>query len=118
MNHPPASHEPIKSEFADDPDMMELIELFLQELPERLAAFSDALAAGDISIVQRVSHQLRGSSAGYGFPKLGRAAAEVEDLIREASPPLTGITPELAAKVRHFESVAASVMVGAARKAA
>ena len=72
---PPAS---IISEFADDPDMQELVELFRFELPERIAALEASLDRGDTDALARLAHQLKGASAGYGFPTLGEAAAQVE----------------------------------------
>ncbi len=119
MIDPASSNGPaIQSDFAGDPDMGELVELFLQELPERMKVSTEAWTAGDLKIVQRVAHQLRGSSAGYGFPSLGLVAGEVEDTIRTPQPPLTSPTPELEAVYGRFRSIAARVMAGAARKAA
>ena len=119
MSYPfPQQDSSITSEFADDPDMGELIELFLEELPARLKALSDAWAAGDLQTIQRITHQLRGSSAGYGFSTLGTAGGEIEDLIRGSTPPLSSPTPALEALIRQFESIGARVMNGAKRKAA
>lgn len=82
---------PLKSEFAGDPDMVELLEMFLTELPQRIAAIDDAARAGRLSDLQRLAHQLKGASAGYGFPSIGEAAAKVEAGLKlpQPSPELT-----------------------------
>jgi len=116
--NPDPSGLPIKSEFAGDPDMGDLVELFLQELPGRMGAAARAWESGEMETVQRISHQLRGSSAGYGYAMLGTAAGAVEDLIRGSVPPLTARTPRLEVLFRTFEGFAARVMAGGVRKAA
>lgn len=72
------SAEPIISEFADDPDMTELVELFVDRLGATMGEMRAALSAGEFDEVQRLAHQLKGAAAGYGFPGLGEAARVVE----------------------------------------
>ena len=66
--------------------MTELIDLFLGELPKRVELVAEAWQARELSKLQRLAHQLRGSSAGYGFPAIGSAAGRVEDAIRGHAP--------------------------------
>lgn len=70
---------PIRSEFAGDPDMVELIEYFVSELPERAAAVTDCLRSERWEDLRRLAHQLKGASGGYGFGPLGDAAAALEE---------------------------------------
>jgi HPt (histidine-containing phosphotransfer) domain-containing protein len=79
--------QPLRSQLANDPDMQELIGLFIEELPERLRALESALAAQRADDVKRVAHQLRGACGGYGFPVLSVAAGKVEDAVRAMSNP-------------------------------
>lgn len=74
---------PLRSELASDPDMAELIQMFLSELPERLAAFETAVSAGEVDTLKRLAHQLRGAAAGYGYSSIGTAAGAIEDRIRQ-----------------------------------
>jgi HPt (histidine-containing phosphotransfer) domain-containing protein len=69
---------PIRSDFAGDPDMAELIEYFVSELPERAAAVNDCLRDNRWEDLRRLAHQLKGASGGYGFGPLGEAAAALE----------------------------------------
>ena len=69
---------PLISEFANDADMVELVEMFVGELPARVAAIQDAMKANDIAGVAHVAHQLKGAAGGYGFPTITEAAGELE----------------------------------------
>lgn len=73
---------PLRSELSGDPDMADLIGLFLAELPKRVESLTQAWRAREFETIHRLAHQLKGSSAGYGFPAIGTAAAKVEDCIR------------------------------------
>ncbi len=77
----------IVSEFADDADFSDLIQLFVSELPDRVAAIESAFGQGNHEEVTRLTHQLKGSGPGYGFPSIGEAAAVVEDWYRARSMP-------------------------------
>jgi HPt (histidine-containing phosphotransfer) domain-containing protein len=70
--------DPLSSDLADDPDMAELIEMFLAELPDRIAAVRTAIAAGQRDQVKRLAHQLKGAAGGYGYPAITDAAADLE----------------------------------------
>jgi histidine phosphotransfer protein HptB len=79
MAHSPEQPaRPIRSAFADDPEMADLVEAFVGEMPQRLQALRDAWEQGEAERLRRVAHQLSGSCAGYGFPSVGRAARELE----------------------------------------
>src|SRR5438876_9780370 len=66
------------SELACEQDMAEIVELFVQELPNRLAALRQAASTANWHEVGRLAHQLKGASGSHGFPHLAAAAAEVE----------------------------------------
>ena len=66
------------SDLADDPDLAELIEEFVGELPARIQALEQACAAEDADALARLAHQLKGSAGGYGFPSITEVAAELE----------------------------------------
>lgn len=73
-----ANHTPLVSEFADDPEMRDLVQMFIDELPDRMAGIEQALDAGDFQNAATLSHQLKGAAGGYGFPTITDAASEVE----------------------------------------
>lgn len=76
---------PLLSTMAGDPDMSELVELFVQDLPRRVEELESVARAGDWESVRRVAHQLKGASGGYGFPSVGSCAGELEARTLKAS---------------------------------
>ncbi len=70
--------KPLLSDFADDTDMMEIIEPFVLGLEERVAAMQQALATSDYETLSCVAHQLKGAAGGYGYPSISEAAKVVE----------------------------------------
>ena len=73
------------SQLAADPDLAELVDLFIDELPERLRQLHAALEQGNRHDLARFSHQLKGAGGSYGFPQLTPAAAELELLAKQAA---------------------------------
>ena len=69
---------PLVSQFAGDPDMAELVGLFLSELPDRVAALRGAWETRELGQLRRMAHQLKGAGAGYGFAPIGEAAGKLE----------------------------------------
>lgn len=82
---PEPSSQRLPSQFEHDPDMAELVRMFVDELPQRLQRMSAAWHEHNMRDLATVAHQLRGSSAGYGFPTIGSAAGRLEDSIRSAN---------------------------------
>jgi HPt (histidine-containing phosphotransfer) domain-containing protein len=82
---------PLRSEFENDPDMKELVQEYLSELPARVAAIEDAVKGGEVAQLKRLAHQMRGAAGGYGFSPISTAAGALEDRIRTLSdePPAT-----------------------------
>lgn len=78
----PEKQPSLKSEFAGDPEIGELVEQFVRELPNRVETLRDAFQAGDGLRVRTLAHQLKGAAGGYGFPTIGRAAQAVDEFLR------------------------------------
>lgn len=79
------TQHPIISDFAGDPEMVELVELFVGELPARIRALESAWNERRIQNLSRLAHQLKGSCSGYGFPDIGSAAGSLEERLRQAA---------------------------------
>ena len=86
----PSRGRPLVSQFAGEPEMAELVELFVTELPGRVAALSAAWSEGRVNDVTRMAHQLKGASGGYGFPTIGEAAGKLEAQLRSMARPDSG----------------------------
>lgn len=67
--------------FADDGDpelIMDLIQMFLDDGPSKVAAMTDGLAAGDLEKAERAAHSLKGSSGNLGARLLQNACEEMQ----------------------------------------
>jgi histidine phosphotransfer protein HptB len=100
---PEPRHRPIRSQYADDPDMADLVDLFVGEMPARLTSLRAAWEAGEVEGLTRLTHQLTGACAGYGFPSVGKAARELELRLRALDQ--GGAEQRLAELSREYETL-------------
>ena len=77
---------PIYSTFGDDPDLGELVELFVSEMPERIEALSQFYQQTDWEGLGRIAHQLKGAAGSYGFDAVTPFAARLEALAKTGQP--------------------------------
>jgi two-component system, sensor histidine kinase and response regulator len=107
-----------------DPDLLQvLLDAFLAEAPQQLAAVRQALQAGDAPTLRRAAHTLKGSAgyfgarpvieAAYQLERISAAAAEGQTL--DAARPLVDQLSELVPKLisRVAELVRQSPAAGA-----
>ena len=73
------SPQAIQSEFADDPDMVKIIDNFVEGLPATISSMRDAANHNHHEELQRLAHQLKGAGGGYGYPLLTQTAKTLED---------------------------------------
>ena len=78
--HPDAT-TPLRSDFASDATMQDLVEFFVMELGNRIGAIERAIAADDREALRTLAHQLKGAAGGYGFPSISVSAAALENLL-------------------------------------
>src|SRR4051812_21605853 len=58
--------------------LRELIEIYLQDTPQRIAEMEDALSKKDLPAFTRAAHTIKGSSSNFGAGKLTKLAHELE----------------------------------------
>ncbi len=75
--------EPIRSIYESDPDMIEIVQEFAQELPSRAESAETLLKQGDLGELQRLAHQLKGAGGGYGFAAVTEVAAALEQALKD-----------------------------------
>lgn len=95
----------LRSRFATDPEMSELVELFVRELPSRMDAIRAAWLQGQTDRLGRMAHQLKGAGDGYGFPEISAAADSLESAARASSE--TDASERLRALEREVNDLAA-----------
>lgn len=87
MNTSLVPSAPVYSRFGRDPDLAELVELFVSEMPERIGKFRDCTERSDWEALGHAAHQLTGSAGSYGFSQLTPALQTLESLARVGAAP-------------------------------
>src|SRR6185295_5320824 len=75
------------STLGGDPEVLALLETFIERLPQRVATIETSLARSDMTALAGQAHQLKGTAGGYGFPILSEAAAKLEASVKGKSEP-------------------------------
>ncbi len=75
----------LRSEYAGNLRMTELIQEFVGGLPKRIALLEGHLANGKMEDLQRLAHQMAGASGCYGFPTITDMARVLEEKIRKGA---------------------------------
>ena len=76
----------VYSQLAADPDLGELIDLFVQEMPDRINALEAQAKSRDWNELTRTAQQIKGAAGSYGFGEITPYAARLEAAAREALP--------------------------------
>jgi len=77
--------EPVYSSLGDDPDLGELVEMFVDEMPSKIELLQTQFDACDWPSLQRTAHQLKGAGGSYGFDALTPWAARLEDAAKQTA---------------------------------
>ena len=70
------------SEGADDDPVIELVELFLDDAPQRIHQMRQGLQRQDQDFARVAAHSLKGSARNLGALALSQVAEEIEDFVR------------------------------------
>ncbi|MCP5003551.1 MAG: Hpt domain-containing protein [Planctomycetes bacterium] len=76
--------EVIYSEFAEDSDLVDIIEEFAVGLADDVAAMRKVLDSGNHVGLTRLAHQMKGAGGSYGYPMLTETAKVLEDAAKVA----------------------------------
>ena len=69
---------PIRSALAGDPDLAELLPLFVAELPQQVSRLLNLLEQRNLQELRRLVHQIKGAGGGYGFQPITDLAGAAE----------------------------------------
>ena len=78
--------ECIYSHLGGDPDLRDIVEMFVEEMPGRVASLLEHLNDADWDGLRRAAHQLKGAAGSYGFEAISPCAGRVESAIRDGEP--------------------------------
>ena len=69
---------PVFSEFADEPDFVEILVVFAETMQEKRDVLQKLLQDRDFEQMKFQAHQIKGAGGGYGFSGLSDRAAQLE----------------------------------------
>jgi histidine phosphotransfer protein HptB len=78
--------ECVYSRLGGDPDLADIVEMFVEEVPGRLEIMRDHLSKGDWQGLGRVAHQLKGAAGSYGFDVVSPIAGRIESAVHDGEP--------------------------------
>src|SRR5208282_3372618 len=73
----------VHSALASDPDLNELVDLFVQEMPDKISVLETHAQNCDWQQLTRTAHQLKGAAGSYGFSAITPYAARLEAALKE-----------------------------------
>ena len=74
------------STLAEDPDLAEIVEMFVDEMPERIENILNCFESEDWEGLRRASHQLKGAAGSYGFATITPCAGILEAAVKQTKP--------------------------------
>jgi histidine phosphotransfer protein HptB len=74
---------PLYSSLGGDPDLGDLVTLFVEEMTDRVAHLYDLYNRKDWEELRRSAHQLKGAAGSYGFGAISPYAGKLETAIRD-----------------------------------
>ena len=77
---------PIYSQLADDPDLYDLVKMFVDEMPTRIDRLISNYTSKDWDELQRTAHQLKGAAGSYGFCEVTPVAGKLEQSLQKQLP--------------------------------
>ena len=64
----------------DEMLLREVMEIFMREAPQHLAALVLAIEEGDAAVVETMAHTMKGELGYLGVPEISRQAREIEEM--------------------------------------
>lgn len=86
MSDATANQGYLYSRLAADADLGEIVDMFVEEMPTRVATLLEHVDSMDWESLRRTAHQLKGAAGSYGFEAISPAAGKVEAAVRDGEP--------------------------------
>jgi CheY-like chemotaxis protein/HPt (histidine-containing phosphotransfer) domain-containing protein len=111
--------ESIKSSFAGNARMMQIVPGYVERLPEKVHKMLSTLEQHDLIGLLKLVHDMAGTAGGYGFPALTQPARKAQQSIRDGTlEPLKAEIDSLVGLIRQIEGYDETKAVGALQKLA
>jgi PAS domain S-box-containing protein len=85
-NSPPRGEGPIVSQFADDPEIAEILGGFVERLADQVEAMRTECESGRHEDLRRLAHKLKGAGGSYGYPGLTKHCGALEEAAKSSDP--------------------------------
>jgi HPt (histidine-containing phosphotransfer) domain-containing protein len=76
----------VYSSLAGDPELGELVGMFIDEMPGRVMTLLEQLSKKNWDSLRQSAHQLKGAAGSYGFSEISPCAGRLEAVIRDDEP--------------------------------
>ena len=96
---------PVYSSFRADPDYLDLLPFFVDDLPSLRTAMLEFAKVCDYENVKSQAHRLRGSAGGYGYAGLSELAGQLEDTCKTSPRNGSAILNELERLIDYIDRV-------------
>jgi histidine phosphotransfer protein HptB len=83
---PDYGQKPLYSALAVDPELGELVTLFVSEMTGRVALIEQQVQERNWEGLRQSAHQLKGAAGSYGFEEISPSAARLENALRDEEP--------------------------------
>jgi HPt (histidine-containing phosphotransfer) domain-containing protein len=67
-----------------DPDLMDLVPVYLERRRADVVALEESLATGDMERLRIIGHSMKGSGGGYGFDGISEIGMRLEEAGKQA----------------------------------
>lgn len=82
-----SSLSPLRSTYADDQAIAEILPLFLNNVPKYVSDLEARIEHQDWAGAARICHDLKGTAGGYGYPDIGAATLMLEGELKGTHDP-------------------------------
>ena len=81
MTNFPQEIAPIYSQLANDPDLYDIVKMFIDEMPTRIERLIKEFGEKNWDELKNTAHQLRGAAGCYGFEEVSPTAGKLEQAL-------------------------------------
>jgi len=86
MSNIPPGIAPIYSQLADDPELYDLVKMFVEEMPTRVDRLIKEFGKKNWDDLKNLAHQLKGTAGCYGFGEITTVAGKLEHSLQHHLP--------------------------------
>jgi histidine phosphotransfer protein HptB len=86
MTQTSTESEYVYSRLGSDPNLADIVDMFVNEMPNRVELLLDSMSKGDWDAVRQAAHRLKGAAGSYGFDAISPVAGKLEAAVLNKQP--------------------------------